>query len=167
MNPNLKKLHPYPFQRIAAMQEGIVGNPAFAHVSLSIGEPKHPPPQFIVELLMQPQQLRADLASYPATRGDPLLREAIASWISRRFNAQVNPDTQVLPVAGTREALFSFGQAVLSGKPEAIVILPNPFYQIYEGAALLGNATPYYVDCKRDQGYQPVYQAIPVELLKR
>ena len=167
MNPNLKKLHLYPFQRIAAMQEGIVGNPAFAHVSLSIGEPKHPPPQFIVELLMQPQQLRADLASYPATRGDPLLREAIANWLRRRFNAQVNPDTQVLPVAGTREALFSFGQAVLSGKPEAIVILPNPFYQIYEGAALLGNATPYYVDCNRDQGYQPDYQAIPDEVWKR
>jgi len=167
MNPNLDKLHRYPFERIAAMKHGVVGNPAFEHVSLSIGEPKHQPPAFIVEMLSESEQLRADLATYPATRGDIGLREAIAQWIARRFGAVVDPETQVLPVAGTREALFSFGQAVLSGKSEALAMLPNPFYQIYEGAALLGNARPYYVNCDRDNHYQPDYEAIPDAVWER
>ncbi|MCZ6709900.1 MAG: succinyldiaminopimelate transaminase [Gammaproteobacteria bacterium] len=167
MNPNLDKLHRYPFERIAAMKHGVVGNPLFEHVSLSIGEPKHPPPAFIVEMLSEPAQLAADLAIYPATRGDIGLREAIARWIAGRFEVAVDPETQVLPVAGTREALFSFGQAALSGKPDAIAILPNPFYQIYEGAALLGNATPYYVNCERDNQYQPDYERIPESIWKR
>lgn len=167
MNPNLNKLHRYPFERIAELKAGASGNPEFEHISLSIGEPKHPPPQFIIDMLGEPGQLRADLATYPATRGDPLLREAIASWIERRFHARVNSQTQVLPVAGTREALFSFGQAVLSGNPDAIAILPNPFYQIYEGAALLGNATPYYVNSERARNYQPDYLSIPEEVWNR
>lgn len=167
MNPNLEKLHRYPFERIAALKDGVRGNPRFDHVSLSIGEPKHPPPPFIVEMLSEPEQLLADLATYPATRGGPYLREAIAQWILGRFGATVNPESQVLPVAGTREALFSFGQAVLSGKPDAIAILPNPFYQIYEGAALLGNATPYYVNCERHRDYQPDYRGIPDPVWER
>jgi len=167
MNPNLDSLHLYPFERIAALKHGVTGNPAFEHVSLSIGEPKHPPPPFIVDMLTEPAQLRADLATYPATRGSAELREAIASWLGRRFEAQLDPESQILPVAGTREALFSFAQAVLSGRPEAIAVLPNPFYQIYEGAALLGNATPYYVNCDRDNGYQPDYLSIPDSVWER
>ena len=167
MNPNINKLHRYPFERIAAMKRGVSGNPTFEHVSLSIGEPKHRPPAFIVEMLSDSAQLEADLSTYPATRGEFALREAIARWIAGRFEAIVDPETQVLPVAGTREALFSFGQAVLSGKPEAIAILPNPFYQIYEGAALLGNATPYYVNCERENQYRPDYERIPESIWER
>jgi N-succinyldiaminopimelate aminotransferase len=167
MNPNLEKLHRYPFERIAAMKEAVTGNPAFEHVALSIGEPKHPPPRFIVEMLSEPQQLQADLSTYPATRGSLSLREAIAQWLERRFDVPIDADTQVLPVAGTREALFSFGQAVLSGSPGAVAILPNPFYQIYEGAALLGNATPYYIGCERNNDYQPDYQSIPDAVWER
>jgi N-succinyldiaminopimelate aminotransferase len=167
MNPNLEKLHRYPFERIAAMKQGATGNPAFEHVALSIGEPKHPPPPFILEMLSDVEQLQSDLATYPATRGGQPLRQAIAQWVGARFQARVDPDTEVLPVAGTREALFSFGQAVLSGNPDAIAILPNPFYQIYEGAALLGNASPYYVNCPRNQDYQPDFRGIPDHIWRR
>ncbi len=161
MNPNLDRLQAYPFERLASLLAGVPGNPEFSHIALSIGEPKHAPPEFVVDLLSDPDRLKAGLGAYPATRGTPQLREAIGSWVARRYGVELDPESQILPVAGTREALFSFGQAVLSGDPGARVLMPNPFYQIYEGAALLGNGVPHYVDCARENGYQPDFAGVP------
>ena len=145
MNPHLDSLLPYPFERLNALLADLRPNSARPRVSLSIGEPKHAPPDFVVDALANPTTLRQGLAAYPPTRGSDELRIAIADWIQRRFGAELDPAKQVLPVCGTREALFSFGQAVLSGKPGARVLMPNPFYQIYEGAALLRGARPTFV----------------------
>ena len=131
MNPYLKNLQLYPFQRLTQLKAGVKAAATSEHVALSLGEPKHRPPHFVVELLADQELLFADLAVYPATRGEDALRTAIAQWLQRRFAATVDPATQVLPVAGTREALFSFGQAILSGSPDTLAMLPNPFYQIY------------------------------------
>jgi N-succinyldiaminopimelate aminotransferase len=167
MNPHLDALQPYPFERLHALKAGAIPNPGYPPVLLSIGEPKHPPPPFVVELLTDAGRITRDLALYPSTRGSDDLRAAIAQWIARRFGATVDPATAILPVAGTREALFSFAQAVLSGRSDAVVILPNPFYQIYEGAALLRGATPYFVNCLPETGYQPDYRRIPEEIWAR
>ena len=161
MNPLLEKLEPYPFERMQALKSGLRGNPRYPHVSLSIGEPKHPPPPFIVEALADREALAEDLSTYPATRGSEELRGAIAGWLRRRFGVRLDPGTQILPVAGTREALFSIGQAVFGGKPGGIGILPNPFYQIYEGAVLLGGAMPYFVDAGAGSGFVPDYRRVP------
>ena len=145
MNPHLDRLQPYPFERLNALLEGVSPNPSREPVALSLGEPKHAAPDFVVASLAAADTIRHGLATYPPTRGSERLRTAISRWIARRFGAQPDPAREVLPVSGTREALFSFGQAVLSGKPGATVLMPNPFYQIYEGAALLRGATPHYV----------------------
>lgn len=167
MNPNLDRLHDYPFQRMAALKADVVGNPEFAHVALSIGEPQHEPPGFIINMLADADRLRRDLTAYPATRGEVFLREAIAGWIHQRYAVSADPEQHILPVSGTREALFSIAQAVLSGDPNAVVIQPNPFYQIYEGAALLANAQPYYVDCRKDTNYLPDFTAIGEDIWRR
>lgn len=161
MNPNLNKLQAYPFERLAGLLAGVQGNPELTHISLSIGEPKHAPPGFVVDLLSDARRLGAGLGAYPATRGIPELREAISEWLAWRYGARLDPELQILPVAGTREALFSFGQAVLSGDPEARAVMPNPFYQIYEGAALLANGLPHYVNCDRANDYQPDFASVP------
>ncbi len=161
MNPRLARLERYPFERMNDLKAGTDGNPEHAAVSLSIGEPRHPPPSFVVEALADGAALTRDLGTYPATRGEDALREAIAAWIGRRFRAHVDPASQVLPVAGTREALFSFAQSVLSGRPGSLCLLPNPFYQIYEGAALLGGATPYFLNTGAGSDYQPDFDAVP------
>jgi len=161
VNPHLEHLRAYPFERLAALKAGIAPPADYPPVMLSIGEPKHAPPSFVVDVLSDDAALRRDLAGYPATRGSDELRQAIAAWLARRFEVQIDAGLQVLPVAGTREALFSFGQAVLSGRPDALVILPNPFYQIYEGAALLRGAVPYFVNCTAANGYLPDFRRIP------
>lgn len=160
MNPRLDTLKPYPFERLNALKAGITPRTNLQHVALSIGEPKHLPPDFVLERLVDKDLLRKDLSTYPATRGSAELRLAIADWIKSRFNATVDPATAVLPVSGTREALFSFGLAVLTGAPGSIAILPNPFYQIYEGAILLGGATPYFLPSVPAAGYQPDFDSI-------
>jgi N-succinyldiaminopimelate aminotransferase len=167
MNPYLDTLQPYPFQRLNQLKAGITPTATFEHIALSIGEPKHRPPPFVVDLLTDRELLFADLAAYPATRGDDALRSAIAQWLQLRFAATLDPATQVLPVAGTREALFSFGQAMLSGRHDALAILPNPFYQIYEGAVLLRGATPYFVDAQPTQDYRPCYTDIAESVWRR
>lgn len=167
MNPYLARLRAYPFERLAALKAGIQPPADRAPVMLSIGEPKHAPPGFVVAELTDPDALARDLAGYPATRGSLALREAVAAWVQRRFHAGLDPDTEVLPVAGTREALFSFGQAVLSGTPGATVVLPNPFYQIYEGAALLRGAELWFVDCTAENGFRPDYRAVPEDVWRR
>ena len=157
MNPGLSDLQAYPFERLNALLADLVPNPQQDRVALSIGEPKHAAPDFVVRALADAANVRTSLATYPPTRGSPEVRTAIAAWIERRFGAALDPETQVLPVNGTREALFSFGQVVLSGKPGGRVLMPNPFYQIYEGAALLRGARPYYVPATE----VPDFDAVP------
>lgn len=142
MNPLLQRLQPYPFERLRELTRDVQPNPAYAPISLGIGEPKHPTPAFIREALTAALD---GLASYPATAGEPALREACAGWIARRYGVTVDPATQVLPVNGSREALFALAQTVVDpSKPGATVASPNPFYQIYEGAALLAGAQVAY-----------------------
>lgn len=156
-NPRLDLLQPYPFERLRALFAGITPNPALPPVNLSIGEPKHPTPAVLTDAL---QAALAGLATYPATLGLPELRQAIAGWVMRRYGVDVSADTQVLPALGSREALFSFAQVVLNpADADALVVSPNPFYQIYEGAALLGGAQPHYLPLQASG--QCDYTAVP------
>jgi N-succinyldiaminopimelate aminotransferase len=159
MNPRLDRLQPYPFEKLGALLAD-AAPPALAPIRLSIGEPQHPTPAFIGAALAAHLN---GLASYPATRGTPMLREAIAGWLSRRFALPadaVDPERHVLPVNGTREGLFAFAQAVIDPSPDALVLLPNPFYQIYEGAALLAGAQPHYLPCTAETGFLPDLDAV-------
>ena len=138
MNPLLQRLHPYPFERLRELTRGITPSATHRPISLGIGEPRHPTPPLVEQALVE---ALAGLSSYPATAGEPALREAVAGWLQRRYNVSVDPHTQVLPVNGSREALFALAQtAVDASRPGATVVCPNPFYQIYEGAALLAGA---------------------------
>jgi N-succinyldiaminopimelate aminotransferase len=138
MNPLLARLHPYPFERWRTLTAEVVPSPAHRPISLGIGEPRHPTPALIEQALIEGLK---GLSSYPATAGTPLLRETIASWVQRRYGVTLDANTQVLPVNGSREALFALAQTVIDPtRPGATVVCPNPFYQIYEGAALLGGA---------------------------
>ncbi|MEK8045846.1 succinyldiaminopimelate transaminase [Ideonella margarita] len=144
MNPLLGKLHPYPFERLRELTRDVVPNPALTPISLGIGEPRHPAPALVEEALCNGL---SGLSNYPATAGEPALRESIAAWLQRRYDVALDAKTQILPVNGSREALFSLAQAVLDpADTQAVVVCPNPFYQIYEGAALLGGATPVFAN---------------------
>ena len=144
MNPLLSRLHPYPFERLRALTKDIAPNPAFKPISLGLGEPRHPTPELIKQAMVDNLN---GLASYPATAGEPMLRQTIAAWIARRYGVKVDPLTQVLPVSGSREALFALAQTVIDPtRPGATVVCPNPFYQIYEGAALLAGAQVAFVN---------------------
>jgi N-succinyldiaminopimelate aminotransferase len=143
MNPLLSSLQPYPFERLKKLFASVTPNPAYQPISLGIGEPKHATPQLIKDALTSNLQ---GLAGYPATAGEPALREACAAWLGRRYGLSVDAKTQVLPVNGSREALFSLTQTIIDpSQAGATVISPNPFYQIYEGAALLAGAQLHYV----------------------
>lgn len=160
MNCDLDLLQPYPFEKLSALKDAIVPPSCLQHIALSIGEPKHQPPQFVLDCLIDNL---ASVANYPSTKGIPELRGAIAKWASKRFglNTELNPDTQALPVAGTREALYSFTQACVSASSTARVVMPNPFYQIYEGAALLAGAKPYFLNCSPQNNYCPDFGSVP------
>ncbi|MBA3022822.1 MAG: succinyldiaminopimelate transaminase [Gammaproteobacteria bacterium] len=152
MNPDLQKLHPYPFQKLAKLFGEVTANAALKPISLHIGEPKHATPQFIKDALIDGLD---GLANYPTTVGSEALRNTIAHWLQQRYDIPA-PDakTQVLPVNGSREALFAFAQAVIDcSKPDPVVVCPNPFYQIYEGAALLGGATPHFLNTLSEDNY--------------
>lgn len=167
MNPNLNHLQPYPFQRLRDLFQGLTPNPAYSHVNLSIGEPKHATPGIISEALANNL---SGLASYPTTIGVPALREAINLWLQRRYKIPaLNIDKAILPVNGSREALFAFAQAVIdsSSSQQPVVISPNPFYQIYEGAAFLAGAQPYFINTTPDNDYVMDLTQVPVEVLKR
>jgi N-succinyldiaminopimelate aminotransferase len=166
MNPNLEKLQPYPFEKLRGLFAQVSPNPQLKPISLSIGEPKHPTPEFIKRALTEHL---AGLASYPATAGLPALRTAIAAWLQRRYALDaLNADTQVLPVNGSREALFAIAQTVVDPRAgDALVVCPNPFYQIYEGAALLAGAAPYYVNQQREHGFALDLDAVPDEIWRR
>jgi len=168
VNPALSNLQLYPFQRLNALKAALPAPPQDKdHIALSIGEPKHPAADFLVTALQDEALVRRGLGTYPATLGSEDLRGAIGKWLHQRFAAKVDPATQVLPVNGTREALFSFGQAVLSGKPGAAAMLPNPFYQIYEGAILLRGAEPVFMPTSKSNGYLPDFSAIDDATWKR
>jgi N-succinyldiaminopimelate aminotransferase len=159
LNPLLARLQPYPFEKLRALTGGTTPNPSLRPLNLSIGEPKHPTPALVKDALIRALD---GLAAYPLTIGSPELRQAIAAWLARRYGiAQPNPDTEVLPINGSREALFAFAQTVIDPTHDAKVVCPNPFYQIYEGAALLAGATPVYGTPKSWQGVQLVYACSP------
>jgi len=144
VNSLLDRLQPYPFEKLRALVSGAAPDPALRPINLSIGEPKHPTPALVKDTLASALD---GLASYPATAGTPELRQAVAAWLSRRYGIPaLDPDTQVLPINGSREALFAFAQTVVDRAREAKVVSPNPFYQIYEGAALLAGATPVFLN---------------------
>jgi N-succinyldiaminopimelate aminotransferase len=157
VNPLLEKLQPYPFEKLRRLLDGVSGNEKLKPINLQIGEPKHPTPELVKKALVQALD---GLSVYPLTAGLPALREAIARWLARRYSIpQPDPATQVLPVNGTREALFAFAQTVL--RPGGKVVCPNPFYQIYEGAAILAGATPVYGEPRSWEGVQLVYACSP------
>ena len=167
MNPNLDKLHPYPFEKLKQLKQGIIPPIDKVHIALSIGEPKHETPSLIHEALINNIE---GIAKYPTTKGLPELRQAIANWISQRFNIvtqDIDIETQVIPVSGTREALFSFAQAVVDPFKNPVVIMPNPFYQIYEGAALLAGAEPYYLNTTEQSDYLPDFDSVSDEIWQR
>ena len=158
MNPLLQSLQPYPFERLRALAQGITPNPALAPISLGIGEPKHPTPPLVEDALLA---ARSGLSRYPATAGEPALRAAIAAWVERRYAVALNRDTQVLPVNGSREALFALAQTVIDpSRPGATVVCPNPFYQIYEGAALLAGARIAFANSDPARNFQADWEQI-------
>lgn len=166
MNPKLSGLQLYPFERLRALFTGVTPNPNFRAISLGIGEPRHATPAVLKEALAA--ALDTGLASYPATAGQPLLRQACAAWLQRRYSVAADPATQVLPVNGTREALFAFAQTVVNPtQAGATVVFPNPFYQIYEGAAVLAGATPYFVASDPARNFATDWDSVPDAVWQR
>jgi N-succinyldiaminopimelate aminotransferase len=167
MNPRLARLHAYPFERLARLKSEVRPPAHLPHVAMSIGEPQHAPPRVVLEALERNHHC---LGTYPATAGTPELRAAAAHWLERRFAlgvASVDPHTMVLPVNGTREALFAFIQAAIDIRNDPLVLMPNPFYQIYEGAALLAGAEPYFLDVTAATDYAPDLMAVPQSVWQR
>ncbi|MDT8991582.1 succinyldiaminopimelate transaminase [Curvibacter sp. APW13] len=167
MNPYLSRLQAYPFERLRQLFASVTPNPAFRPISLGIGEPRHTTPELIkqayCDAIRGPEELA--LASYPATAGTPALRESMVRWIQRRYGVDLSPATQVLPVNGSREALFAFAQTVIdtSRSPDQppCVVCPNPFYQIYEGAALLAGAQPYFAPSVAARNFAVDWDSVP------
>jgi N-succinyldiaminopimelate aminotransferase len=167
MNPDLLRLQPYPFERLSALKQGITPPTELEHIPLSIGEPKHPTPAFISEELITHLH---GLANYPVTRGSAELRHVIADWLTRRFALPVGSlagERNVLPVNGTREALFAFAQCVIDRSVAPLMAMPNPFYQIYEGAALLAGAEPWFLNTTAETNFIPDLDAVPQEVWQR
>jgi N-succinyldiaminopimelate aminotransferase len=166
MNPDLDRLQPYPFEKLNQLKAGVTPV-AREHIALSIGEPKHQPPGFVVEELITHLH---GLANYPLTKGMVGLRQAIADWLTARFDLEagsLDAERHILPVAGTREALFAFAQAVVDRTTSPLVISPNPFYQIYEGAALLAGAEPWFLNTTAATGFLPDLDAVPTDVWQR
>lgn len=168
MNPDLQQLHPYPFEKLAALKAAVTAPVQLAHIALSIGEPKHEPPAFVLQTLVD--NLSA-LSQYPTTKGLPELRQAIAAWASQRFQLKpgsLDPEQHVLPVNGTREALFALVQTVVDRHQTApLVVSPNPFYQIYEGAAILSGAEPFFLNCTPENNFIPDFEAVDPDIWRR
>lgn len=165
VNPLLAKLQPYPFEKLRQLFAGVTVNPEYAPISLGMGEPKHPTPAFIEQALVDNIH---GLASYPTTIGSEALRNAIAGWLERRYGIpKLNPATQILPVNGSREALFALAQTVIDPSAGSLVISPNPFYQIYEGAAYLAGAEPYFVNSDPTRNFGCDYDAVPAAVWEK
>ena len=169
MNPLLSRLQPYPFERLRRLFQDVQPNPAYRPISLGIGEPRHATPMFVKEALMG---AFGALAAYPPTAGDPALRQACADWLARRYSLKLDPATQILPVNGSREALFSLVQTVIDPTPNGqglrpVVVSPNPFYQIYEGAALLAGADTFYAPSDPGRNFAIDWDRVPAEVWQR
>jgi len=165
MNPLLARLQPYPFERLRQLFAGVTPPSHLRHISLGIGEPRHPTPDFIQQAM---RDAMGGLTTYPATAGEPKLREACAAWLHRRYDLKVDPATQILPINGSREALFAFAQTVLDPtKAGATVVCPNPFYQIYEGAALLAGTAPYYAPTDPARNFAVDWDSVPADVWAR
>ncbi len=165
MNPHLALLQPYPFEKLRRLFSKVQPNARLRPISFGIGEPKHATPQLVKDALAQNLQ---SLSSYPPTAGSEALRNAIADWIRRRYQLPaIDALKQVLPINGSREALFAIAQTLIDPRKDAVVICPNPFYQIYEGAALLSGAEPYFVNTLRSHGFRPDYKAVPESVWQR
>ena len=161
MNPLLSSLQPYPFERLKQLFSTVTPNPAYAPISLGIGEPRHATPQLVLDALAK---ATAQLAAYPATAGLPALRESCVNWMQRRYGLKLDAATQVLPVNGSREALFAFAQTVIDPNRDAVVVCPNPFYQIYEGAALLAGAQTYYAPSDPGLNFNVNWDSVPADV---
>ncbi len=161
MNPLLSSLQPYPFERLKQLFATVTPNPAYAPISLGIGEPRHATPQLVLDALAK---ATAQLAAYPATAGLPALRASCVNWMQRRYGLKLDATTQVLPVNGSREALFAFAQTVIDPTRDAVVVCPNPFYQIYEGAALLAGAQTYYAPSDPELNFNVNWDSVPAEV---
>ncbi|HVK94421.1 MAG TPA: succinyldiaminopimelate transaminase [Noviherbaspirillum sp.] len=165
MNPLLDKLQPYPFEKLRLLFAGITPDPAYSAISLGMGEPKHPTPALIKKALADSLD---GLANYPTTLGTEALRTAITRWLERRYDLpQLDASSQVLPVNGSREALFALAQTVIDPTKDALVMCPNPFYQIYEGAAYLSGAQPYFVNSDPQRNFAPDYKSVPADIWAR
>jgi N-succinyldiaminopimelate aminotransferase len=166
MNPALDSLQSYPFQKLAALMNGVAPHPELKAISLHIGEPKHPTPDFIRRALAENL---AGLASYPTTLGAPSLRVAIAEWLQRRYGLEhISADNEIIPVNGSREALFAFAQTIVDRtRLDPVVVVPNPFYQIYEGAALLAGAEPQYLNTLPSHNFALDFEQLPDAVWKR
>ncbi|MBS3804960.1 MAG: succinyldiaminopimelate transaminase [Oleiphilaceae bacterium] len=164
MNPNLSRLHPYPFEKLGQLKAGVKPPEGLSSIALGIGEPKHPSPPFVKQVIADNLDR---LANYPTTRGTDELREAIAAWATRRFGltpGTLTSEQHIVPVNGTREGIFSLVQSVVDSSRAATVVSPNPFYQIYEGAALLAGATPHYLACDASNGFIPDFAGVPASV---
>jgi len=167
MNPNIEKLHSYPFEKLGNLKAGVTPNEELAHIPLSIGEPKHTPPGFVLETIKK--ELHT-IAQYPMTKGSEPLRESITNWLINRFKLASNsldPDKHVLPVNGTREALFAFAQAVIDPTKNPLIIAPNPFYQIYEGAAILAGSEIQFLNTTIENDFIPDLDSVDVKTWER
>ena len=168
MNSDLNLLHPYPFEKLAALKAAVNPPADLNDIMLSIGEPKHEPPQFVLDTLVANL---SKLSNYPTTKGIPELREAIAAWATKRFKLNTGSftaDKHVLPVNGTREALFAFAQAIVDRtKSNPVIVSPNPFYQIYEGAALLSGAEPHFLNCTPENNFIPDFESVSEDIWRR
>jgi N-succinyldiaminopimelate aminotransferase len=166
VNPLLNRLQPYPFQRLRQLLADVTPDPTRTPINLSIGEPKHPTPPVVLRALTESLD---GLASYPATQGTPALRQACANWLQRRYGITMDPQREILPVNGSREALFAFVQAMIDPNRERppVVVSPNPFYQIYEGATLLAGAEPCYANSREDNRFLPDWSEIAEETWQR
>jgi len=167
MNPLLTRLHAYPFERLARLKSGASAPAGLTPIEMSIGEPRHEPPQSVLTTLRENLHR---LGTYPATVGLPELRSACARWLERRYHlpdGSIDPATMVLPVSGTREGLFAFVQATVDSARDPLVLMPNPFYQIYEGAALLAGASPHFLDTTAANDYTPDLDAVPESIWRR
>lgn len=167
MNPLLTRLHAYPFERLSRLKSGVSPPANLTPIDMWIGEPRHEPPANVLATLRDNLHR---LSTYPATAGLPELRSACAQWLERRYRlpaSTVEPATMVLPVNGTREALFAFVQAAVDPSREPLVLMPNPFYQIYEGAALLAGAQAHFLDTIPANSYTPDLDAVPDDIWRR
>ncbi len=168
MNPNLSRLQAYPFERLRQLFAGITPNPTYKPISLGIGEPRHATPEIVKKAYCEAiNSPTGGLSAYPATAGELGLRQSISNWIERRYNLTLDANTQILPVNGSREALFAFAQTVVNPQVQTqapLIVCPNPFYQIYEGAAYLCGAEPYFVPSNPQRNFAQDWDTVPPDV---